>query len=204
MTQITLYEFEPTRSSKCRWALLEAGLDYESVGNSAEIIGSEALREVQPLGKLPAAIIDGRPLFESSAIVTAIADLAPAGDLIAKPGSWDRNLHDQWTIFASFELEAWAWCAMLNSLEFLRPKDQHVPEILSQMKATYQRGAGALERHLADTGYMIGDRFSATDINVGYAVNLGRFAGFLDDSFTNLRSYLDRLYAREHCTFNRG
>ena len=71
---IRLFELGPTRSSRVRWTLLEAGLDYESIGNSVEIFGSEELRAVHPLGKLPAAIIDGRPLFESAAIVTAIAD----------------------------------------------------------------------------------------------------------------------------------
>ena len=59
------------------WTLLEAGLPYESVGNVAEIIGSEELKKIHPLGKLPAAVIDGRPLFESAAIATAIADLVP-------------------------------------------------------------------------------------------------------------------------------
>ncbi len=92
---IKLFELGPTRSARCRWTLLEAGLEYESIGNRPDIIGSEELRKVHPLGKLPAAIIDGRPLFESAAISTAIADLVPEKDLVAKPGTWSRALHDQ-------------------------------------------------------------------------------------------------------------
>ena len=92
MPQITLYEHAPTRSARCRWTLLEAGLNFESAGNASEFIGSAELRAVLPLGKLPVAIIDGRPLFESA----AIADLSPERDLISKPGSWSRALHDQW------------------------------------------------------------------------------------------------------------
>ena len=86
MPSITLFELGPTRSARVRWMLLEAGLAYESVGNRVEIIGSEELRNIHPLGKLPAAFIDGKPLFELAAIVTAIADLVPEKDLIAKPG----------------------------------------------------------------------------------------------------------------------
>ena len=41
------------------------------------------------------AVIDGRLLFESSAIVTAVVDLAPDRNLIAKPGTWERLLHAQ-------------------------------------------------------------------------------------------------------------
>ena len=75
MANVVLYEFVPTRSLKCRWALLEADIEYESAGNGPEAFGSEDLCKIQPLGKLPAAVIDGKPLFESSAITTAVADL---------------------------------------------------------------------------------------------------------------------------------
>lgn len=204
MTSITLYEFEPTRSSKCRWALLEAGLAFDSVGGGPEIIGSDELKKVQPLGKLPAAVIDGKPLFESSAIVTAIADLAPEKNLIAKPGTHERALHDQWTCFALAELESFAWVAMLNSMEFLRPKDQHVSAIVPQMKAQFQRGASAVEQALTGADYIIGNQFSVTDINLGYGVSLGRMMGFLTDGFPNLHAYLGRLTDREHCTFKKG
>ena len=82
---ITLYEWAPTRSARCRWSLLEAGLEFESVGGTPEIIHSEALCAVHPLRKLPAVVIDGPPLYESAAISTAIADLVPdrkAWDLV--------------------------------------------------------------------------------------------------------------------------
>ncbi len=84
MPTITLYELGPTRSARVRWALLEAGLPFDSKGNSPDIIGSEELLELHPLGKLPAVQIDGQPLFESAAIVAAIADLAPEKKLIAQ------------------------------------------------------------------------------------------------------------------------
>ena len=199
MATIKLYEFEPTRSSKCRWALMEAGLDYESIGNSPEIIGSDDLLKVHPLGKLPACVIDGKPLFESSAIVTAIADLAPGQDLIAKPATWDRTLHDQWTCFATSELEMWAWSTMLNSWEIFLPEEKRVPAIIEQKATLFKRGASVLENTLGNTDYVVGERFSATDIIVSYAANLGRGVGFIEN-MPNLDAYLDRMYAREHCT----
>ncbi|MDJ0704012.1 MAG: glutathione S-transferase N-terminal domain-containing protein [Leptolyngbyaceae cyanobacterium MO_188.B28] len=107
MPSIKLFELGPTRSARVRWTLLEAGLEYESIGNRVEVIGSEELQRIHPLGKLPAAIIDGQPLFESAAIATAIADLAPEKDLVAKPGTWARNLHYQWVCFVLTEMEAY-------------------------------------------------------------------------------------------------
>jgi len=87
MTKITLYEYAPTRSARCHWTLLEAGLAFESVGGSPEILGSEDLAAVHSLRKLPAARIDGKPLFESAAISTAFADLVPEQGLIASKHS---------------------------------------------------------------------------------------------------------------------
>lgn len=202
MPEVTLYEHAPTRSAKCRWALLETGVLYESVGNSFSVIGSDALKQIHPLGKLPAAVIDGKPLFESSAIVTAIADLAPERNLIARAGSWERNLHNQWVSFALSELEAWAWTGALNSRRLLLKEEQQVPEICPQMDLLFKRGAAALEAVLDNCSFLIEDRFTVTDIIVGYAVNLGRRCGYLNDEFRNCQDYLKRLFAREHCTLN--
>jgi glutathione S-transferase len=199
---IKLFELGPTRSARCRWTLLEAGLEYESIGNRPDIIGSEELRKVHPLGKLPAAIIDGRPLFESAAISTAIADLAPEKDLVAKPGTWSRALHDQWVCFALSELEPWVWSNELNSLDFVLPKDQHVPAIIQQNSMMFRRSAAALEEVLGKTPYLVEGRFTVTDIIVGYTINFGHEQGLVSE-FPNLMAYLKRLYQREHCTLVR-
>ena len=199
---IKLFELGPTRSARCRWTLLEAGLEYESIGNRPDIIGSEELRKVHPLGKLPAAIIDGRPLFESAAISTAIADLVPEKDLVAKPGTWSRTLHDQWVCFALTEMEPWVSSTELNSLDFVLPKDQHVPAIIQQNSMMFRRSAAALEEVLGRTAYLVEGRFTVTDIIVGYTINFGHEQGLVSE-FPNLMAYLKRLYQREHCTLVR-
>ena len=199
---IKLFELGPTRSARCRWTLLEAGLEYESIGNRPDIIGSEELRKVHPLGKLPAAIIDGRPLFESAAISTAIADLVPEKDLVAKPGTWSRALHDQWVCFALTEMEPWVSSTELNSLDFVLPKDQHVPAIIQQNSMMFRRSAAALEEVLGTTAYLVEGRFTVTDIIVGYTINFGHEQGLVS-VFPNLMAYLKRLYQREHCTLVR-
>ena len=53
MPRITLYEHAPTRSARCRWTLLEAGLDFDSVGNPSDFIDSEEFAAIHPLSKLP-------------------------------------------------------------------------------------------------------------------------------------------------------
>ena len=200
MPEIKLFELAPTRSARCRWTLLEAGLEYESIGNSVDILASQELRDVHPLGKLPAAIIDGKPLFESAAIATAIADLVPEKNLIAAPDSWGRNLHNQWVSFALTEMEAFVQSSEINTIDFILPKEQHVPGIIDQNNMLYKKGAAVLDKVLGEADYLIENRFTVTDIIVGYTVHFGDEQRLLAN-FPNLRAYLDRLMAREHCTF---
>lgn len=202
MPSIQLFELAPTRSARARWALLESGLAYASLGNRVDIIGSDELRRVHPLGKLPAVIIDGKPLFESGAIVTAIADLAPEKELIARPGTWSRNLHYQWMCFALTEMEPYVHSTEINSLDFVLPQSEHVPAIIGQNAMMYKRAAAVLEDVLAKADYLIENRFSATDIIVGYTVSWGQEQGLLS-GFPHLISYLERLLGREHCTLTR-
>jgi len=202
MPKITLFELGPTRSSRARWALLEAGLEFASVGNNIDVFKSAELHEVHPLGKLPAAIIDERPLFESAAIVTAIADLVPEKELIAKPGTWARNLHYQWVSFALTEMEAFVQSSEINTIDFILPEEQHVNGIVEQNSVFYRKGAAVLESVLSEKEFLVDDRFSATDILVSYTVNWGYDDGLIDD-FPNLIAYLERLYERESCTLEK-
>ena len=197
--QIQLFELGPTRSARVRWMLLEAGLPFDSVGNDVSIIGSDALRAVHPLGKLPAVRIDGRPLFESAAIVTAIADLVPDAELIARPGTWDRNLHYQWVSFVLTEMEAFVQSSEINTIDFILPEEERIAAIVPQNSALFRKGAAALDAALAQADYLVGNRFSATDVFVGYTVNWGRDDGLIDD-MPHLNAYLARLLARPCCT----
>jgi glutathione S-transferase len=202
MPSIKLFELGPTRSARARWMVLEAGLPFESVGNTIEVFKSEALRRVHPLGKLPAALIDGKPLFESAAIVTAIADLVPEKALIAKAGTWSRNLHYQWVSFALSEMDPYLNSSEINTIDFVLPKEQHVPQIVAQNMMMLKRAAAVLDAVLRETPYLIDGRFSATDIIVGYTISWCQEQRVLGEC-PNLETYLERLLARPYCTLTR-
>ncbi len=192
---IILYELGTARSARCRWTLAEAGVDYTSKEDRA-LLRSDELRQFHPLGKMPAAIIDGKPLFESAAICTYVADHAPDADLIAAPGSWGRALHDQWTAFILTEVEAWLWNSAVNS--FVLPPEERIDAGLEQDKTMARRGLEALNASLDGNDYLVEDRFTVTDIIVAWTVNWARrqeLLGGLDP----LKAYLARLLDRPHC-----
>ncbi|WP_337658946.1 hypothetical protein [Sphingorhabdus sp. Alg231-15] len=51
MTQITLYEYAPSRSARCHWTLLEANLKFTSASDGPSLVGSEA-RQHSTLGSI--------------------------------------------------------------------------------------------------------------------------------------------------------
>lgn len=195
---VTLYEFLPTRSQRVRWTLLELDVPFESV-EGRDVIGSPQLRKVHPLGKIPAIEDDGRPLFESAAICSWLADKHADRGLIAEVGTWDRALHDQWTCFALAEVEAHLWSSFRNTVVY--PEEKRLPVIIEQNNAEVKRSLPALDARLSEHDYLVGDNFSVTDIIVGFTVNWARNDG-LTKGFDSLNAYVERLRERPLCTFS--
>jgi hypothetical protein len=73
------------RPMRVAWALEELRLDYETVAVSPEQCGAGEHLARHPLGRVPALeLADGQILFESTAIVLAIADMHPRTDSSAR------------------------------------------------------------------------------------------------------------------------
>ncbi len=119
------------------WTLEELGLDYETVAVSAEqCVAGEYLAR-HPLGRVPALeLASGQILFESTAVVLALADMQPEARLTGPPGSTLRGQVYEWSIFAMTELERTALAA--------RPSTAHV---LEEFRAHNRQAA-----HLAGRG----------------------------------------------------
>jgi len=195
--QITLYGTGTTRSSRCRWTLLELGLDFDYVDNGS-LIGTAELKKMQPLGKLPAIVIGGESFFESTAICTYLCDLYPEKNLIAPVGTRRRALHEQWCSFALTEIEGYLWSSLKHKSVY--PAEKRVAAVLPVNTEEIIAGLTVLEDTLNMTPYLTGSSFSVTDIIVGFTVNWSRSAGHLE-KFPVLSAYLERLHERELCTF---
>ncbi|MEM7284384.1 MAG: glutathione S-transferase family protein, partial [Pseudomonadota bacterium] len=188
MPEIKLFHFTPTRSKRVVWALEEAGLAYDMEGPGQEVFDHPELESAHPLKKLPAALVDGKPLFESAALVTYFGDLVPEKGLVAKPYTFERAQHDQWCHFNMTEMEAWLWASAINT--FVLPEEERLDVVHEQNKQLFRRGAAAMDQHLESSDYLVGNTFSMADVLTGFTVNWGRGQGWLD-GFQNLHGYLD-------------
>jgi glutathione S-transferase len=196
--KITLYAIDFTRSARCRWTLLELGMEFDEIADRS-LIGSDELRAIHPQAKVPAIVIDDEPLFESAAICTYLCDLTAEKGLISPAGSRGRALHGQWTSFVLTEMEAYLWSNVKHTNFY--PEEKRVPEIVASNNEEVHAAAQVLNEALAEEPFLIGGQFSVTDIIVGWTVNWARRGGHLD-GFTHLAAYLDRLFARQHCPLN--
>jgi len=193
---ITLYEYGPSRSKQVRWALQELGLEYKT-HEGLELLHSDELKKVNPMGKVPAVVINGEPLFEAAAICTYLADLAPEKGLIAPSGTRERALHLQWISFALTEMEAYVWSNARNT--FVLPEEQRITALFEQNNKAYVHAAKVLDKFLENADYLVDNQFSVTDILVGFTLNWGNGVGLLEQT-PNLQKYLERLKERPHCT----
>jgi glutathione S-transferase len=193
---ITLYEYPPSRSKQARWALQELGLEFKAI-SGVEIIQSDELKKVNPMGKVPAVLINGEPLFEAAAICTHLADLVPEKGLIAPAGSRERALHMQWASFTLTEMEAYLWSNAKNT--FVLPREQRETALFEQNNAAFRHAARVLDKALGDDDYLVGNSFSVTDILVGFTLHWGQTKGLLKD-MPKLNRYLDNLKERPFCT----
>jgi glutathione S-transferase len=93
------------RPIRVAWMLEELGEPYEVTVMTREEGEGEEHRARHPLGRVPVLEDEEGFVFESAAICLHLADLHPDAGLAPAPGTHERALLYQWTIFAPAELE---------------------------------------------------------------------------------------------------
>ena len=190
-----VYQATPSRALRVSWTMAELGLDYE-VRDYEAAMGSGEMARLHPLSKMPVLMDNDRPLFESAAICTWLADSHADKGLIPAAGTWQRALHDQWVSYALTEVEAYLWHSYRNMVRL--PEEERVPDILPQNAKQIESAVAGLDAALKDRAYLLGDTFQVTDIIVGFTINWA-IRMKLADGQANLAAYRERLMAREHC-----
>ena len=176
------------RPLRVRWALEEAGADYDFVAMTQEQGDSAEHQARHPLGRVPVLETDDGLLFESAALCLQIADLHPDANLIPPPGTYERGLVYQWTVFAMSELEPAAIRA------YTAARDGDAERTKSAQERLTDRFV-ALENALEGQDFIIGERFTIADVVLGGVLHTVRRIALMPQA-PNVNAYLDRLDAR--------
>lgn len=181
---LTLYTNPMSRGRIARWMLEEIGVPYSvQILDYGTTMKAPEYLAINPMGKVPALVHDGRLVTETAAICLYLADAFPDAGLIGQ----DRAAYYRWILFAAGPLEA---AVTNNALGFVPPAER-----------ARMVGYGSFESavdtlHLAVTdSYIAGETFSAADVYVGCQIGWGLQFGSIPDSPV-LRRYWDRIKDR--------
>ena len=160
----TLYYSPGTASMVVHLALLEIGAPHrlEKVDFGEDAQHRPEYLRLNPRGQVPTLVIDGKPYFESAALLMILAERHPEAGLAPAVGSALRADWYQWVVFFSNALgpayRQWFYPSDLGSAE-------HPPFVRDALRQKIEDAWSLVDAHLAGHGpYMLGASFSAVDL----------------------------------------
>lgn len=169
MSDLVFYTNPMSRGRIVRWMLEEVGAPYDTV-----IVDfgarSEAFLRLNPMGKVPTIVHQGRVVTEAAAICAYLADAFPEAGLAPQPE--ERADYYRWMFFSAGPVES----AVVNrSLGFEPPAERRAMVGYGD----YDLTVDTLEKAVAAHPYIAGERFTAADVYVGSQVGWGMNFGTL-------------------------
>jgi glutathione S-transferase len=175
---------------KVRLLLAHLGLEYETVdvsvvdrSNRAELLGG-----LNPALRVPTLLLDdGRPLAESNAILWYLGD----GTQYVSADRYERAQVLQWQFFEQYSHEPYVAVA-----RFWKTYSEQ-PEQFEQQRDRLLTGGyaalDAMERHLADRSFLVGERYSIADMSLYAYTHVADEGGFELDRYPAIRTWLERV-----------
>jgi glutathione S-transferase len=173
------------RDLRVRWALEEAGFPYEARLIDPEIQASEAYREWQPFGQVPAYKDDTVEIFESGAIVL---HLAARSEALAPADEAGRARVTTWVIAALNSVEPHV--QNLVQLDVFHAGEAWTKERRPQAEAMLCKRLAALSAWLGEREFLE-DRFTAGDLMMTMVLRELVETGLLE-RYANLGAYVRR------------
>ena len=162
---LIFYTNPMSRGQIARWMLEEVGAPYETrILDYGTTMKDADYLAVNPMGKVPSIVHDGKIVTECAAICAYLADAFPGAGLA--PDVADRADYYRWLFFTSGPVEQ-AITAKQFGIE---------PEADQQRMAGFgslPAALDALEIAVAGKAFVAGDRFSAADVYVGSQIDWG-------------------------------
>lgn len=193
---LKLYGQYMSRAQRCLWTLEEVGVEYEHVktNQGAGESRTEEFLKINPNGHVPVLQDGGFILWESMAICQYLAKKYSDGDLW--PGDMEQQGHSlQWPLWAAWELEPFVVNYLRHAMVY--PEDKRRPELVEEALATIPGALKVLDDALSGKEYLVGNRFTVTDINISTVLLLVDIYKKLGvDKYRNVTAWLERVAAR--------
>lgn len=189
MTEFTFYHNPMSRGQIARWALHEAGADYETVLVDWQA-KPEALLAANPMGKVPTLVHHhaghDHVVSEAAAICHYLAEVS-APDLL--PDTHEKASYFRWLFFAAGPFEQ---AVVAKTMGWEVPKDREGMAGFGSFERTIDAIDGWLARH----HFICGERFTMADVYVGSQIDWGLQFGSIP-ARPAFEAYAARLRQRE-------
>ncbi|HZT88768.1 MAG TPA: glutathione S-transferase family protein [Stellaceae bacterium] len=165
--ELVFYTNPQSRGRIVRWMLEEVGRPYRTeVLEYDTTMKAPAYLAVNPMGKVPALRHGEAVVTEAAAICAYLADVFSEASLAPPAGDRLRAAYYRWLFFTAGPVEA---AASNRALGFV------VPEGRERMigYGSYDHVMDVLEAAVAQSAYLVGDRFTAADVYVGSHIGFG-------------------------------
>ena len=192
---IQLHGVPGTRSTRVAWLLEEIGVPYEQ--QQLKFMEGEHKQSPhlarQPHGLVPSADLGHGPMIESAAMCLALADKYADKGLAPALASPDRARYYEAIVYAVSTVDEAVIPIYLHTKVF--PPARRDPKLIEAKMPTWKIAADLLTQRLGDRQFIVGDKFTAADIVVGYDLLLALEIGLLD-GYPKLSGYAKRLLDR--------
>lgn len=185
---LKFYTNPMSRGQIARWALHEAGADYDQVLlEYGTTMKADDYLKINPMGKVPAIDHDGKIVTEGAAICAYLAEAFPDAGLA--PKAEETADYYRWLFFAAGPLEA----AITNrSMGFeVAPDKERMAGY-----GNYDRVVDVLDAKFQADSYVCGARFTMADVYVGAHIVWGTQFGTLTER-ESFAAYGKRVTDRE-------
>lgn len=188
-----------SRAGRTLWLLEELGLEYEI--NHMEFhpkdLKSDEHRSRHPLGRIPVLEDGDIVIFESGAIAEYLLERHRNGGL--KPAPDDPRFPEYLQWFHYCEGMVMPPVNTIVGHTLLLPPERQDEKVRGQAQRLLAKAWAPVEDAMEDRDYLTG-RFSAADTMLGHACIMSSRLGIVtDESYPNLKAYVDRLLQRPAC-----
>ena len=189
---ITLFHCMSARSFRPLWALEELGLPYElRMLPFPPRVHSREYLDVNPLGTVP-LLLDGTvAMTESAAICHYLATRDGPSLLSIEPGHPEYGSFLNWLHFGEATL-TFPQTIVLRYGRF-EPVERRLPQAEEDYRRWFLARLKGVAPALAARPYLCGERLTAADISVGYALMLATYLELTERFPTSVQDYWQRL-----------
>lgn len=169
---LILFHTPNSRSLRPLWLLEEMGLDFElkTIGYDAEYFASDAYREINPMGKVPAFYDGDHLILESTVILEYILAKHGPSPLSVAPEESDFGHYLTWLHMAESGLSHYLAVYLGQMMGIAKYAVSQGFEAYVKYQA--EKAFEMLDNHLSARSFIAAERFTAADISVGYSLFL--------------------------------